>query len=320
MKIFYSPAYVDAAYAFDTTRKAKWIADSLAESPISRIELLEPQPLTRDQAAQIHDPQYVSAVESGVPRHLAESQGVSWDAGLWPMVLASNGGAVAAALAALDDGVAGSLSSGLHHARRESGAGFCTFNGLVMAARAALAAGARSILVLDLDAHCGGGTRSMIADDPRIGQVDVSVSNYDAYESSDRAWLEIVEEGASYLPTIDRLLNAVDRRGLRFDLCLYNAGMDPHEDCPTGGLSGITRDVLRRRERMVFRWCRDRRLPVAFVLAGGYIGCRLDQAGLVDLHRLTLSAAMEAGRCWRQLTAPALPNVHPLANSQEQVR
>jgi hypothetical protein len=61
------------------------------------------------------------------------------------------------------------------------------------------------------------------------------------------------------------LLSRVDRRGLRFDLCLYNAGIDPHEDCPTGGLSGITRDVLSRRERLVFDWCRARRLPVSFV-------------------------------------------------------
>src|SRR2546429_582741 len=82
------------------------------------------------------------AVETGLPRDLAESQGFVWGLGLWPMVLASNGGAVAAALAALQEGVAGSLSSGLHHARRGSGAGFCTFNGLVIAARAALAAGA----------------------------------------------------------------------------------------------------------------------------------------------------------------------------------
>ena len=76
------------------------------------------------------------------------------------MVLSSNGGAVAAGLAALEHGVAGSLSSGLHHARREKGAGFCTFNGLVIAAREALTAGARSVLILDFDAHCGGGTRS----------------------------------------------------------------------------------------------------------------------------------------------------------------
>ena len=185
--VFYSPKYVGSGYAFDTTRKAKWIADSLAESPIPGIELVEPAPLTRDQVAEVHDPEYVQAVETGEPRSLAESQGFSWDAGLWPMVLASNGGAVAAARAALEDGVAGSLSSGLHHAGYGSGAGFCTFNGLVIAAKAALAAGAKSVLILDLDAHCGGGTASLIAGEPRIRQLDVSVSSYDSYPDSEQS-------------------------------------------------------------------------------------------------------------------------------------
>ena len=108
---------------------------------------VEPDPLTWDQVAQVHDLGYILAVQTGFPRGLAESQGFSWDGGLWPMVLASNGGAVAAGLATLENGVAGSLSSGLHHARCGSGAGFCTFNGLAIAAREALAAGAGSVLI-----------------------------------------------------------------------------------------------------------------------------------------------------------------------------
>src|SRR5262249_23108808 len=139
LPVYYSPAYVGSGYAFDTTRKARWIAESLSESPIPGVALAAPEALTREQVAEVHDRVYVSAIETGIPRALAESQGFAWDRGLWPMVLASNGGAVAAALAALEQGVAGSLSSGLHHARRGSGAGFCTFNGLVIAARAALA-------------------------------------------------------------------------------------------------------------------------------------------------------------------------------------
>jgi hypothetical protein len=75
--------------------------------------------------------------------------------------------------------------------------------------------------------------------------------------------------------------------------------MDPYEGCSTGGKSGITREVLAARERMVFDWCRSRELPIAFVLAGGYVGGPLDERGLVELHRLTLSCAAEAGRTRR---------------------
>ncbi|HZC01053.1 MAG TPA: hypothetical protein VE844_06740, partial [Gammaproteobacteria bacterium] len=115
------------------------------------------------------------------------------------MVLASNGGAVAAGLAALENGVAGSLSSGPHHARCGSEAGFCTFNGLVIAASEALAAGVGSVLILDLDAHCSGGTASLIAGEPRIWQIDVSVSGYDSYSSSNRIRLDIVGKSRDYL-------------------------------------------------------------------------------------------------------------------------
>ena len=213
---------------------------------------------------------------------------------MWPMVLASNGGAVAAGLDALRTSLSGTLSSGLHHARRSVGAGYCTFNGLVIAAHEVLAAGAGSVLILDLDAHCGGGTASLIAQDSRIWQLDVSVDEYDQYESSERAWLRMVQSADAYLIVIEQGLREMLQRGPRFDLCLYNAGMDPFEGCPDGGLPGITREMLAARERLVFSWCRKQGLPVAFSLAGGYIGKKLDEPGLVDLHRLTLSAAAES--------------------------
>jgi len=295
-RVFFSHEYVSAGYSFETTRKSAWVADSLERSAISGVQIVEPSPLGGRQLAEVHDVEYVRAVKEGEPRALAESQGFVWDRGLWRMVCASTGGVVAAALAALDEGVSGSLSSGLHHARYDRGAGFCTFNGLVIAAKAALNAGARRVLILDLDAHCGGGTESLIGDEPRIAQLDVAVDSYDHYSPSAQARLVVVRRGSDYLPAIQQMLAQADQRGDAFDLCLYNAGMDPFEHCPTGGLSGITQDILGERERLVFAWCQRRRMPVAFVLAGGYIGEHLDADGLVGLHRLTLSAAAESAR------------------------
>jgi acetoin utilization deacetylase AcuC-like enzyme len=290
MRLFYSPAYVLAGYAFDTTRKSGWIAESLAQDPIPGVEIAAPTALTAAEVEAIHAPAYVAAVRTGQPRALAESQGFQWDGGLWPMVLASNGGAVAAARAALEAGVAGSLSSGLHHARRDRGAGYCTFNGLVLAARAARAAGAQRILILDLDAHCGGGTYALIGADPDVWHLDVAVHPFDAYDPGARATLDLVTRAADYLPTIRARLANLAAQGPAFDLCLYNAGMDPYAGCPNGGLPGISEDILADRERLVFAWCRERRIPIAFVLAGGYIGNRLPAAGLVALHRLTIAA------------------------------
>ena len=72
------------------------------------------------------------------------------------------------------------------------------------------------------------------------------------------------------------------------DVVIYNAGMDPHEGA--GGLIGITTDVLAEREGLFFDWAEEHGLPVAFVLAGGYLqGVGLDE--LVGLHRLTIRKA-----------------------------
>lgn len=291
MKVYYSDDYVGAAYGFDTTRKAAWIANSLSSNPIGGIELVEPDPLALDELERVHDPEYVQAVRTGEPSDLAESQGFDWDPALWPMVLASNGGVLAAARSALADGVAGSLSSGLHHAKRDRGDGFCTFNGLAIAAKTLLAEGAvSSVLVLDLDAHCGGGTAELVDRDPRIRHEDVSVSPFDSYAGHSNSALWDVDRAEDYLLTVEQAVAQADRIG-SFDLCLYNAGMDPYQGCAIGGLEGITVEALARRERIVFEWCRRRGLPVAFVLAGGYVGSRLDQSELVYLHRLTLAEA-----------------------------
>ncbi|HEY8287577.1 MAG TPA: hypothetical protein VIJ28_24620 [Chloroflexota bacterium] len=299
MKLFYSPAYTLAGYSFDTTRKSGWIAESLAIRPVPGIEIEAPIPATEEQVRWMHGAEYVGAVRTGEPRSLAESQDFTWDPGLWPMVLASTGGVMAAALTAMRDGVAGSLSSGLHHARRDAGAGYCTFNGLAIAARAALDAAAESVLILDLDAHCGGGTHSLVADDPRIWHADVAVDAYDRYQPGDRCSLSLVDHVDDYLPEVERCLDGLERQAPRFGLCLYNAGMDPFAGCAIGGLPGITLDVLRTREEMVFAWCRRREIPMAFVLAGGYIGSRLDQETLVELHRLTVAAALGGGTAVR---------------------
>ena len=237
----------------------------------------------------MHDPLYVRAVRSGDDPRRVGSAGFVWDPALWTSVCASNGGAVAAALAALGSGAnAGSLSCGLHHARRDRGHGFCTFNGLALAARAAIDEGARRILILDLDAHFGGGTASIVSGWPEVTQIDVAVSSFDRYTPSDRQTARLVSSPDDYLPAIDELLvRATDP----WDLVLYNAGMDPHQHSDIGGLRGITTETLAERERIVFDWARHRAAPVAFVLAGGYSGERLSRESLAALHRLTIAAA-----------------------------
>lgn len=303
MKVFFDKRYVGSAHSFDTTKKAEAVADAIEE--MENVSLCSPQIATQRELATIHDPRYVRAVLTGKGDGKS-SAGFPWDEGYATAVAASSGGVIDAALAALRDGVAGSLSSGLHHASPESGAGFCTFNGLALAAKIALGGRptdgvmrklfrkrCRKVLILDLDAHCGGGTHEIIKNDPRIWQIDISVSGFDSYTEEDpiRHHLHVVNDADDYLPLLEMELERAAEED--FDLVLYNAGMDPHEDCNVGGLPGITSDIIRLRERMVFDWARARGIPVAFVLAGGYTGRDLWEEKLTALHQMTVAAATQ---------------------------
>lgn len=298
-KAFCSPEYWAAAYEFDSTRKARWLLESLESEPLPGVEIVPPPPLGEHEIAAAHDPRYVAAIRTGDPRDLAETNCFSWDPGVWTMALAHTSGVVAAARQALCDGVSGSFSTGCHHARRDSGKGFCTFNGLAIAARAIAAETAKPVLIVDLDAHCGGGTASLVRDDPAIWQVDVSTSNFDMYGDSDRCEVDIIGDAAAYLPKVVERLRRLDATGVDFALCIYFSGMDPHEGCAFGGRAGITEKVLEERERVVFGWAASRQLPVAFSLGGGYSGAALSRDRLVALHRLTLAVALEyqGGQC-----------------------
>jgi acetoin utilization deacetylase AcuC-like enzyme len=291
IKVFHNQDGNNTGETFDTLSKADRIAKWLLENLPHNVKILVGSPVPRTELAETHSREYLDALVTGDPEDLATSSGMSWDEQLWHAVIASTGSVRAAALAAwAGRTVAGATSSGLHHARYDRGAGYCTLNGLVVAAKAVLAAGARRVLVVDFDAHCGGGTASLIEGVDGIEQVDVSVFRFDSYESRPDAPLEVV--GADdYLDAVRRALEAVADPG-SVDLVIYNAGMDPHEWA--GGVSGITTSVMRQRDRMVMEWAEAHDLPVAFVMAGGYQGGTWDLDDVAALHGVTFDEALRS--------------------------
>lgn len=304
MKVFYTTSYCDTTVAWDTTRKAAAVARSLSADPVDGVELTEPAPVSDTALEQVLERGYLRALVGGVPEALAASNGIGWDERLLAAVRASTGGVCAAVTDALvGRRNAGSLSSGLHHARPDRGSGFCTVNGLAAGAAAAFAHGAERVLVVDLDAHAGGGTAAYL---PRPGfeqleQIDVSVIAYDMYSGVDRARL-VLSEASRYLADVERALTEVVSPG-SVDVVLYNAGMDPCERA--GGVPGVTREMLAQREAMVFSWAVAHGVPVAWVLAGGYTtGMGMD--ALAGLHRMTVEAAVVSSVRHSSATAAAV--------------
>src|SRR5258706_11051363 len=113
-------------------RKFALVAEGLRS--IRGVQLAEPAPATEEDLRRVHTLEYINAVRTGSPRALAESQKFPWSSALFPSVCLTNGACLAAARQALHDGVAAALASGFHHAHAGHGEGFCTFNGLVLAA------------------------------------------------------------------------------------------------------------------------------------------------------------------------------------------
>jgi acetoin utilization deacetylase AcuC-like enzyme len=282
--VFYNADYVASDYASDTTRKSGVLAATLRTD--SSVDVVDPGQFTEhtgELIARLHSTEYVQAVRTGTPSDLAESQGFEWDPKLPSLALAHSAGLVAAVSEVLTSTVrvAGSLSSGLHHARQDRGGGYCTFNGLAVAATEALDRGAARVLVLDFDAHCGGGTRSMTSSD-QVVQIDVSTVMFDSWQPS-AAEDSLTHSGPdSYTDDIAVALRQASRAGL-FDLVLYNAGMDPAN-------SGVSTANLALRERMVAEWAAEREQRLVYALAGGYTGGGISMADLVALHRLTVDA------------------------------
>lgn len=293
--IYYSPTYTHSGASFDTHLKANLVANKIERLQNDRLRVVAPSPATVDELNTVHSAQYVEAILTGSPPELARSNGFKWSPALRDGVLASTGGVRDAALTALaTGGISGSLSSGLHHASWTQGKGFCTINGLALAAVAARNSGADRVVILDVDAHCGGGTAEIIRLLDRsvggISQYDVSVSMFDHYHADSLAGC-IMTDGVDYLNAIASQLDAIgEPRSV--DLLILNAGMDPHE--LAGGVSGISDYVIAERERMIFEWARNGDVPVAFVLAGGYTGLlSLDE--VADLHMITINAAVTSG-------------------------
>lgn len=281
-------------------RKFGLVAEALRAWP--DVRLIEPAPFGEDDLRRVHTPEYIRAIQTGEPRALAEGQKFPWSPQLYPSVCLTGGGCLAAARAALREGVAAALVSGFHHACADHGEGFCTFNGLVVALEAMRAAGEiRTAAVLDMDLHYGNGTAQLAATRPWLFALSIYGNDYwdnvpfrdvtvrrheDGENHRSFALLEACDR-ATMLRVMDDALPLLAAH--RPDVLLYQAGADPYFEDPYSPLA-LNHDDLRARDRRVFEFAREHRIPVAWVLAGGYT---TDVTKVVRVHLGTFEAWRE---------------------------
>ncbi len=253
-----------------------------------------PEPMPREWLEAVHCPQYVEDVfAASVPKDKERRIGFPVTPHIASRVRHTNGGTWLAAKLAMEHGFAANSAAGSHHALHDTGAGYCVFNDLAVAANRLIAEGdARRILIVDCDVHQGDGTASLTA-----GREDIFTLSFHAEKNfpvrKARSTLDIgLPDGtgdAAYLAELARHLpTTLDE--FAPDLVLYQAGVDPHQDDRLGRLC-LTDEGLSRRDSYVVSQARMRDLPVASALGGGY---GTDQREVANRHARSMLAMAAA--------------------------
>jgi acetoin utilization deacetylase AcuC-like enzyme len=236
-------------------------------------DLQRAEPAPHEALERAHDAGYVAAVIDGtLDERALRVLGFPWSSALVARSLASAGGTLAAARAALEDGIAGNLAGGTHHAFRDHGSGYCVFNDLAVAALAMLAEGrARRVLIVDVDVHQGDGTAAILAGEERVTTLSLHGARNFPFKKQ-RSTIDVeLPDGTGDEPYLMALAPALMRAFeiARPELVLVQAGVDVLAEDKLGRLS-LTLDGVAARDEQVLATCKTKGVPVALTLGGGY--------------------------------------------------
>jgi histone deacetylase 11 len=283
--LVYSPNYnitafgIEKLHPFDSV-KYRRIHDWLIRQGLRRPgDFVTPQPCTQEDLLLVHTPEYLDKLRYRIELArmlevwivaLLPARFTDWRV-LTPMRWAV-GGTIHACRLARDSGLAINLSGGYHHASPDHGHGFCVYADAAIAlARLHAERSFRSALIVDTDVHQGDGAADCVRSWPWANM-------FDLYEQDLFPWPKAAEAfpvplrsgmgGAEYLSILyDSLPKALDR--FNPDFVLYNAGSDVLITDPLASLTLKPEDMIDR-DLFVVTEVRERGIPLAMVLSGGY--------------------------------------------------
>jgi acetoin utilization deacetylase AcuC-like enzyme len=295
IRVVHHPEYVANVPPSGSYRPSKnaLIRDLLLEQG-SEIAWIEPDPMPREWIEAVHDPDYVAEVaEVRVPPEKERRIGFPVTEAVSRRAFRVPGGTYAAALLAMEHGFAANSAGGSHHALAETGAGYCVFNDLAVAAVRCVEEGrATRVLIVDCDVHQGDGTAALTAGRPGIATYSIHAEkNFPVRKA--RSTLDVpLPDGtgdADYLARLEATLAPLLNQ-FRPDLILYQAGVDPHSKDRLGRLS-LTQEGLDARDLIVARLARRGGIALASTPGGGY-GDVAEVAGRHVRTILTLARAL----------------------------
>ena len=286
----YDPVYLehDLPSHPENAGRLKHILSTLEdEGMLARLSLLEPRPATNEELERVHTPEHIARVQ-----RTAQAGGGYLDPDTYvsprsfDAALMAAGGVVRAVEAVL----AGEIANGFalvrppgHHATSTRAMGFCLFNNVAVAARAALAGGqVERVFIADFDVHHGNGTQDTFAGDPAVFYFSTHQYPYypgtghgseTGYGAGEGTLLNVpLPSGvgdAGYAQVYTELVWPLAER-FRPDLILVSAGYDAHWSDPLAQMNlSLTGYACLQQElvRMAGQLCGGR---IVFTLEGGY--------------------------------------------------
>jgi acetoin utilization deacetylase AcuC-like enzyme len=191
------------------------------------------------------------------------------------------------------------LGGGNHHAQKNHGNGFCIINDMVIALRKLQAENRiRAAWIVDTDAHKGDGTAALTWGDSSIRTLSIHMERgwpldapeydpkavYDPSVSTDfnpsftPSDIDIgIPEGceADYVPRLAEGLSHLEKLFPKPDIAVVVGGVDPYEkdELASTKLLQLTKEALLERDMLVYDFLQERRIPTAWITAGGYGAC-----------------------------------------------
>ncbi len=327
-KLIYSDGYyLPIGEHLFPAMKYRRIRDRLLASGVAdESDFLEPKPASDHDILLVHNQDYVHKLKTGTLSLREETEmEIPYSRELVDAFWLAAGGSILAARQALSDGVGISIGGGFHHAFPDHGEGFCMIHDVAVAIRRLRRDGKiHKAMTLDCDVHQGNGTAVIFAGartageplpsaGPSTGGASVRSSvlpgrmrgahpgevftislhqhnNYPLWKPPSSIDVDLPDGigDEDYLGWLDNALSS-GLRQFEPDLLCYVAGADPYREDQLGGLS-LTIEGLKKRDELVFRVARTKKIPVMVTFAGGYAQNVEDT---VTIHCNTVIAAKE---------------------------
>jgi len=325
-KLVYSDDYYlpIGAHVFPA-EKYRLIHKRLLESRIAEAgDFVAPRAAQDEDILLVHTREYVQKLKTGtLSVQEAMQMEVPYSPELVKAFWLSAGGSILAADHALRDGIACNIGGGFHHAFPDHGEGFCVIHDVAVAIKRMHQDGRITrAMTVDCDVHDGNGTAAIFPPKIRPGhplpsasasQRDIHATQEERSPRSARG-LEVftislhqahnypavkppssidinLPDGTNddeYLGWLEQSLSSAFRH-FEPELLCYIAGADPYKEDQLGGLA-LTIEGLKKRDELVLKVAREKKVPVMITYAGGYAR-RVEDT--VTIHCNTVQAAKE---------------------------